>query len=180
MWKTRGLRGSTLENLINMTNEYYKKHGVARIDKAATPVKVTEISANGKITEGYFEKKSTVDFYGVAQGHFLAFDAKQTSEKSFPLKNVHSHQLEYMKDASSHGAVVFFIVEFTKLREYYLLPYEIIRDYYINSEKGGRKSIPIADFPQDLKIEQKGGSLLKYLEAVNVYFDWKKSYYENI
>ena len=32
-WKTRGLRGSTLEDMINMTNESYREKGLALIQK---------------------------------------------------------------------------------------------------------------------------------------------------
>ena len=32
-WKTRGLRGSTLEDMINMTNESYREKGLALFKK---------------------------------------------------------------------------------------------------------------------------------------------------
>ncbi len=176
IWKTLGLRGSELERLIDRSNDYYLKAGVARIDKAATPVKVTSITDDGRIAEGYFEKKSTVDYYGIAQGVYISFDAKQTAQKSFPLKNIHEHQIQYMMDVSRHGGVVFLIVEFTKTQSYYLLPFEILYDYYANSKTGGRKSIPRSEFPEELRIELKSGYVLKYIEAVNIYLDWKKEY----
>ncbi len=176
IWKTLGLRGSALEGLIDRSNEYYLNAGVARIDKAATPVKVTRITDDGRIAEGYFEKKSTVDYYGIAQGVYISFDAKQTAERSFPLKNIHEHQIKYMRDVNAHGGVVFLIVEFTKNQSYYLLPFEILDDYYVNAMAGGRKSIPKSEFPEELRIELKKGSILKYIEAVNSYLDWKKEY----
>ena len=37
-WKTRGLRGSTLEELINRTNEKYLEGGLALIQKIPTPI----------------------------------------------------------------------------------------------------------------------------------------------
>lgn len=37
-WKTRGLRGSTLEDMINMTNESYREKGLALIQKIPTPI----------------------------------------------------------------------------------------------------------------------------------------------
>ena len=36
-WKSRGLRGSLLEDLINRTNEKYRETGLALIQKAAIP-----------------------------------------------------------------------------------------------------------------------------------------------
>ncbi|MDD7547524.1 MAG: Holliday junction resolvase RecU, partial [Lachnospiraceae bacterium] len=36
-WKTRGLRGSVLEEMINRTNEVYEEKGIALIQKIPTP-----------------------------------------------------------------------------------------------------------------------------------------------
>ena len=33
-WNSRGLRGSTLEDLVNRTNEQYREKGLALIQKA--------------------------------------------------------------------------------------------------------------------------------------------------
>ena len=37
-WNTRGLRGSTLEELLNRTNEIYLEKGLALIQKIPTPI----------------------------------------------------------------------------------------------------------------------------------------------
>ena len=37
-WNSRGLRGSTLEELINTTNERYREDGLALIQKIPTPI----------------------------------------------------------------------------------------------------------------------------------------------
>lgn len=37
-WNSRGLRGSVLEELINMTNDLYRREGVALIQKIPTPI----------------------------------------------------------------------------------------------------------------------------------------------
>ena len=37
-WSTRGLRGSTLEDMINRTNEKYREKGLALIQKVPTPI----------------------------------------------------------------------------------------------------------------------------------------------
>mgnify|MGYP000793873232 CR=1 FL=1 len=37
-WNSRGLRGSTLEEFINRTNEKYAEHGLALIQKVPTPI----------------------------------------------------------------------------------------------------------------------------------------------
>ena len=60
-WKTRGLRGSTLEDMINMTNESYREKGLASIQKIPTPITPINIDQSTRhITLAYFDKQSTV------------------------------------------------------------------------------------------------------------------------
>ena len=42
-WNSRGLRGSTLEDLINRTNEQYEELGLALIQKIPTPITPVQI-----------------------------------------------------------------------------------------------------------------------------------------
>ncbi len=61
-WKSRGLRGSTLEELINRTNERYNELSLALIQKIPTPITPIQIDKSTRhITLAYFEQKSTVD-----------------------------------------------------------------------------------------------------------------------
>jgi len=173
IWNTRGLRGSVLEDLITLTNEFYKKKKLARIDKISVPIKVTEINKNGNITKAFFEKKSTVDFIGVIQGIAVAFDAKETNLKSFPLKNIHEHQIEFMKDYTEQNGLSFLIIHFKTYDEYYLLPFEIIYKYYKLSKEGKRKSIPYKDIPKKYLITRQKNGILNYLPILNRYLQEK-------
>lgn len=68
-WNSRGLRGSTLEEFINRTNEKYLDSGLALIQKIPTPITPIKIDKESRhITLAYFEKKSTVDYIGAVQG----------------------------------------------------------------------------------------------------------------
>ena len=61
-WSSRGLRGSTLEDLINRTNERYMENNLALIQKIPTPITPINIDkATRHITLAYFEQKSTVE-----------------------------------------------------------------------------------------------------------------------
>ena len=44
-WNSRGLRGSLLEEMINMTNEKYRNNGLALIQKIPTPITPARSSA---------------------------------------------------------------------------------------------------------------------------------------
>lgn len=170
MWNTTGHRGDPLEDLIVLTNEYYKKNGYGRVDKVATPIKVVDINERGVITKGYFDKKSTIDFFGVVQGVAIAFDAKETNLKSLPLSNIHDHQVDYMKDIKDQGGLSFIIVHFKFCDEYYLIGYELIKSYVDGSKMGERKSIPYKDMKKENKINKITNSgILNYLPNLNVY-----------
>ena len=98
-WNSRGLRGSTLEEFINRTNERYKEQGLALIQKIPTPITPVKIDKEHRhITLAYFEQKSTVDYIGVAQGIPVCFDAKECHTDTFPLANIHEHQVQFMED----------------------------------------------------------------------------------
>ena len=56
-WNSRGLRGSTLEEFINRTNETYLTNGLALIQKVPTPITPINIDkATRHITLAYFDK----------------------------------------------------------------------------------------------------------------------------
>ena len=77
-WNSRGLRGSTLEDLINRTNEKYQENGLALIQKIPTPITPIRIDKDERhITLAYFDQKSTVDYIGAVQGLPVCFDAKE-------------------------------------------------------------------------------------------------------
>ncbi len=167
MWSKRGHRGDTLEDLLEYTHQYYHQLKLCRVDKISTPVKVVEIDGQGMVTKAFFEKKSTVDFIGIVQGVFVAFDAKETHLKSLPLSNIHTHQLDYMQDVVSQGGLAFFIVHFKTYDVYTLLPFEHICSHLKNTH---RKSIPFTDIEEKWHIPSlKGGSVLNYLETLNTY-----------
>ena len=68
-WNSRGLRGSTLEELVNRTNEMYREKGLALIQKIPTPITPVRMDKEHRhITLAYFEQRSTVDYIGAVQG----------------------------------------------------------------------------------------------------------------
>ena len=92
-WTSRGLRGSTLEEMINRTNEQYRDKHLALIQKVPTPITPIKIDKESRhITLAYFEKKSTVDYIGAVQGIPVCFDAKECKTDSFPLPSQNGKQ----------------------------------------------------------------------------------------
>ena len=173
-WNSRGLRGSTLEDFINLANEKYQQSNLALIQKIPTPIKPIKIDKDTRhITLAYFDKQSTVDYIGAVQGIPICFDAKEAAQRRLPLQNIHEHQIRFMEDFSRQGGIAFLLVNFTSEDEYYLLPLEILEKYWTAAQKGGRKSIPYDAFEERYRIEIKNGAMLNYLEAVNEYLGEK-------
>ena len=107
-WKSRGLRGSLLEEELNQTISLYREKNLALIQKIPTPITPIELDKSHKqITLAYFDRKSTVDYVGVVQGIPVCFDAKECHKDSLPLQNLHAHQMAFMQDFMKQGGISF-------------------------------------------------------------------------
>jgi len=169
-WNTRGLRGSTLEEMVNVTNDMYRARRLAVVQKIPTPINPLKLNnADRTITLAYFEKKSTVDYIGAVQGIPVCFDVKETGRKSLPIQNIHEHQIKFMDDFQNQSGLAFLIVCFRLFNEYYFLPFETLKNFWAGSQSGKRKSIPYDAFDKQLIIKSKQGYPLHYLEAVSIY-----------
>lgn len=166
-WNTRGLRGSTLEELINHTNERYRQKRLALIQKIPTPIKPIQIDKEHRhITLAYFDQKSTVDYIGTVQGIPVCFDAKESSSSTYALQNIHAHQVRFMEEFEEQGGVSFIILYYTGLEELYYLPFSFIKRAWERMEQGGRKSFPYEELDKSYQIRAKGDFLVHYLEML--------------
>ena len=114
-------RGMDLENLINDACKYYLEHDLAVIYKKPTPIGIVDVDyKNGAtINKAYFKEPSTLDYNGIWQGKYVEFDAKECKSKtSFPLNNIHLHQINHIKKIIEHGGFAFLIISMNE--RYYL------------------------------------------------------------
>ena len=165
-------RGMSLEEDINLSNDFYRETGRALINKRPTPINIVKVdySHGARITDAYFEKQSTTDYNGVFQGKYIDFEAKNTkSTTSFPLSNISEHQIVHLKNVIKHGGIAFFVISFQIQNEIYLLDAKFVIEFY---EHGKRKSIPYEVFKESgLLIKQDYSPRLHYLDAVDqLYF----------
>ena len=168
-WNSRGLRGSTLEELINRTNEIYREKGLALIQKIPTPITPIKIDKEHRqITLAYFEQKSTVDYIGAVQGIPVCFDAKECQTDTFALQNIHPHQVEFMERFEKQGGVSFLILFFSARNEIFYLPYRHMRKFWDRGMSGGRKSFRYLELDQDYYLQPRGGLLVPYLDALQL------------
>lgn len=168
-WNSRGLRGSMLEEMINLTNSKYRERGLALIQKIPTPITPINIDKeNRHITLAYFEQKSTVDYIGVVQGIPVCFDAKECAVDTFSLNNVHEHQIQFMKEFEAQNGIAFLLIYYKKHDVYYYLTFERLYEFWNRARKGGRKSFRYDELDPSYQIKVQGGGYIHYLENLNM------------
>lgn len=163
-----GNRGMTLEEDINLTNEYYQEKHIALIYKKPIPIKVLKVNeTKTRIKDGFYETKSTLDYSGIYQERYLEFDAKETNSKtSFPISNIHPHQIEHIKNVLSYNGIAFLIIRFNLLNKTYILDGKKLIEF-INTQD--RKSIPIDYFEKNCQVvELKYRPRLDYLKLIDI------------
>lgn len=166
-WSSRGLRGSTLEEFINHTNERYTEMGLALIQKIPTPITPVRMDQQSRhITLAYFDKISTVDYIGAVQGIPVCFDAKECKADTFPLQNVHEHQVDFMDKFERQGGISFLLIYYTEREELYYMRYRQIRKFWDRACQGGRKSVRIEELESDWFFGLKQGYFVPYLDMI--------------
>ena len=174
-WNSRGLRGSTLEDLINRTNEKYQENGLALIQKIPTPITPIRIDKDERhITLAYFDQKSTVDYIGAVQGLPVCFDAKECAADTFALANIHEHQVNFMENFEKQGGVAFFLLFFSHKNQFYYLPYAHLRYFWDRAKGGGRKSFRYDELNPEYFLPKKQGILVPYLDMIQKDLDTRE------
>lgn len=175
-WNSRGLRGSTLEDMINHSNEIYREKKLALIQKIPTPITPITIAKESRhITLAYFDQKSTVDYIGVVQGIPVCFDAKECSVKTFPLQNVHEHQIRFMEEFEAQGGIAFIILHYTALDEIYYVPFRDLKRFWQRMENGGRKSFTYNEIDRSFQVHAHRDILVHYLEMIQQDLDCRET-----
>ena len=168
-WNTRGLRGSTLEDMINRTNERYLEQKLALIQKIPTPITPVRMDKEHRqITLAYFEQRSTVDYIGAVQGIPVCFDAKECNTDTFPIQNIHEHQVVFMENFERQQGIAFLVISYTARNELYYMRFKEVRRFWNRAMEGGRKSFRIEELDPRFFLEIKGGCFIPYLDALNL------------
>lgn len=166
-WNSRGLRGSALEELINLSNEQYLRSGLALIQKIPTPIKPINIDkATRHITLAYFDQKSTVDYIGAVQGIPVCFDAKESASDTYALDNIHPHQVEFMQQFEKQNGISFIVLYFTNRNECYYVPLRDVEKFFERANKGGRKSFTYEEVDKSFRIPMGGTVPVHYLDSL--------------
>ena len=168
-WNTRGLRGSTLEEFLNRTNEKYLSQGLALIQKIPTPITPVQIDKEHRhITLAYFDQRSTVDYIGAVQGIPVCFDAKECNADTFPLQNIHEHQVCFMESFEKQDGVSFLIIYYSQRNELYYMPFKELKMFWDRAQNGGRKSIRFEELNPQFFMQLKNGCYVPYLDTLQL------------
>lgn len=169
-------RGMDLEDELNSSNEYYLEKDTALIFKKPTPIGIAKVeyNENGKIIDkAFFKEPSTLDYNGLYRGKYIEFEAKVTKIKtSFPLANIHPHQIEHIRKVLKHQGIVFLIIKINEI-VYLLKGDDFI--YYIDNHN--RKSIDYTFIEEKgYRIKYGYNPILDYLKIVDlIYFKEDKN-----
>ncbi|MEK3728644.1 Holliday junction resolvase RecU [Lysinibacillus sp. FSL W8-0953] len=161
-------RGKNFENLIDMTNNQYRNNNFADVRKVPPPLTILEV--NGNQVDAKLEKASWVDYSGIYKGQAIIFDAKETKQERFPLKNLTDDQYKFLHSWHYKGAKAFLLVCFwiknKNEPEIYYLKFEQLEAAWVGQSNGGAKSIPLQFFRDHCIRIKSGIYTVHYLEAV--------------
>lgn len=125
--RTKGgfiIRGSALEQLVDITNRRYYDRNLAVITKQHTkwlPIR----GPDGKIITAKVDEKATVDYRGsIKNKGAVAFDAKETHEDRWYLSRLESHQYEFLSKCFLMGDYAFILIAFWKHNKLFILPFQ--------------------------------------------------------
>jgi recombination protein U len=167
-------RGMSLEKVLNETNEYYLANNIAMIHKKPIPIQIVKVDYPNRqgavIKEAYYKVPSTTDYNGLYNGYHIDFEAKETQNKtSFPLQNIHEHQIKHLVDIDRHGGISFLIIHFKHFDEIYILKAKDLNEFYIRS-KSGRKSISYKELKKRGYLIKEGyHPRIDYLKIVDLF-----------
>ncbi|MEG0979083.1 MAG: Holliday junction resolvase RecU [Oscillospiraceae bacterium] len=139
-------KGMNLEQLINYSNQQYKKLGLSNIQKISTPW--TVIRKGKEIISAFPNGQSTLDFRGTAKGGMsISFDCKESQdERGLPLAYIKEHQVEFIDNALKLSETSFIICEIKPSQKVFFIPGKVVFEYYNawqeNKGKKGYNLIP--------------------------------------
>lgn len=164
-----------MEDLINRTNDRYLEKGLAVIQKIPTPITPVRIDKEHRhITLAYFDQQSTVDYIGAVQGIPVCFDAKECSVDTFPLQNIHEHQVNFMNQFEKQGGISFLLINYSARNILYYMRMEELNRFWERAIQGGRKSFRLDELDEKFFLELSRGIYVPYLEMLQKDLDLRE------
>lgn len=155
-----------MEGIVKKACAYYRENKIARID--CIPVPTQFIPGRGLV----HNRVGLVDFVGICNGKFIAFDTKERKELPLYFSHIAEHQIEYLSDVCKQGGDGYLLLHWTDGDKMWLIPFNNIEqaqnqglkglsenwlNTYAISIQNWRNTYPICDFLSSLKIVPKSG-----------------------
>lgn len=137
---------------------------IQKIPTPITPVKIDKEQRH--ITLAYFDQRSTVDYIGAVQGIPVCFDAKECAADTFPLQNVHRHQVDFMEEFERQSGIAFLLILYTGRNQLYYMRFRELKKFWERMTGGGRKSIRFEELDPGFFFSLKNGCFVPYLEEI--------------
>ena len=149
------------------TMKSIKEEILALIQKVPTPITPVRIDKERRhITLAYFDKVSTVDYIGAVQGIPICFDAKECAADTFPLQNVHEHQVSFMEKYEKQQGISFLIIYYSQKETLYYMRFEELLKFWKRAQSGGRKSIRFEELSPEYFMALKNHCFVPYLDYI--------------
>ena len=105
-----------------------------------------------------------MDYIGTVQGIPVCFDAKECNTDTFPLHNIHEHQVEFMRRFEKQDGIAFLVIYYSGRNELYYMTFRELIIFWERAQNGGRKSIRIEELNPDYFMKLKQGIYVPYLD----------------
>ena len=159
-------RGMFLETIINKTIDFINNKNYGYFSKRHLPIKI--FSYQNKMVRGWLKEKTETDYYGIYQGLYFDFEAKQTNTCYFLLNQLKTHQYNHLINIDRYKGNAFILVYFNQYDKFFILEIKYIKKFFKNLNL---KKISIKYFKRygfELIIIYPGFlNLLDYFENIN-------------
>lgn len=146
--------GKNFEKLIEQTCAYYKRKGIADINKTPEPLRPIGTLNNGQF-RAIYAKKGQPDFLGTLKGgRSIMFEAKHTESTNIRFDRVAPHQERDLENTYKLGGLSLVLISF-KFKNFYAVEWQ---EWMSLKKTTGKKSVNEKDL-EPYKLDTINGYL---------------------
>ena len=98
----------------------------------------------------------------------VCFDAKECVADTFPLQNIHEHQIQFMINFEKQDGIAFILIYYSAKNILYYMRLEELLVFWKRAKEGGRKSFRLEELDDRFFMEFHHGCYVPYLDAINL------------
>ena len=118
--------------------------------------------------KNWLRRISTIDYIGAVQGIPICFDAKECVAQTFPLQNIHDHQVAFMEAFEKQQGIAFVLIYYSSKDILYYMRFAELKVFWDRAKNGGRKSVRFDELDPRFFMKLMRGCYVPYLDAVNL------------